>query len=89
VPHEALATLTEKYHLEGDVVRRKISLTNDFEQAAERYRSLGKVDQDHLVDNIVDSLGKADKPIQLRMVEIFPRPTKSLAGVWRKGLELN
>jgi catalase len=50
-------------------VRRKISKTNDFEQAGVRYRSLGKVDQDHLVDNIVDSLGKADKPIQQRMVE--------------------
>lgn len=69
MPHEAPATPAEKYHLDGDVVRRKIGLTNDFEQAGERFRSLGKVDQDHLVDNIVDSLGKADKPIQQLMVE--------------------
>lgn len=69
MPHEAPSTPAEKYHLDGDVVRRKIGLTNDFEQAGERFRSLGKVDQDHLVDNIVDSLGKADKPIQQLMVE--------------------
>ena len=81
MPHEAPSTPAERYHLEGDVVRRKISLTNDFEQAGVRYRSLSKVDQDHLVDNIVDSLGKADKPIQQRMVENLPRQTKSLAGV--------
>ena len=66
---EAPANPAERYHLEGEIVRRKISMTNDFEQAGVRYRSLGKVDQDHLVDNIVDSLRKADKPIQQRMVE--------------------
>jgi len=69
MPHEAPAYPTSHYHLEGDMVRRKISLTNDFEQAGERYRSLSKVDQDHLVDNIVDDLGKTDKPIQQCMVE--------------------
>jgi len=67
-PSEAQATVTAKGHMEGDMTRRRISLTNDFEQAGERYRSLSKVDQDHLVDNIVDSLGKADKSIQQRMV---------------------
>ncbi len=50
-------------------MRRKISVTNDFEQAGERYRSLSEVDQAHLVDNIVDSLSKADRPIQQRKVE--------------------
>lgn len=69
MPREAPAYPTSHYRVEGNVVRRKISLTNDFEQAGERYRSLSKVDQDHLIDNIVDSLGKADKPIQQRMVE--------------------
>lgn len=49
--------------------REKISLANDFQQAGERYHLLGKVDRDHLVGNIVDDLGKADKPIQRRMVK--------------------
>jgi catalase len=61
------------HHVEGDIVREKIALTDDYGQAGERYRSLGKTDQDHLVDNIADSLGKADKPIQQRMVEHFAK----------------
>ncbi|MEW6066812.1 MAG: catalase [Nitrospirota bacterium] len=69
MPREAPATATTQGHVEGDIRRQKINLTNDFEQAGERYRLLSKVDQDHLVDNIVDSLGKADKPIQQRMIE--------------------
>jgi catalase len=52
----------------GGQVRQKIALTNDFQQAGERYRSLSKIDQDHLVDNIVDSLSHAEKEIQERMV---------------------
>src|SRR3972149_2348963 len=64
-PAKPIEDLTAK----GKVVRKKIGLTNDFQQAGQRYRSLSKVDQDHLVDNIVDSLDHADKPIQKRMVE--------------------
>jgi catalase len=67
-PHEAPTLPNEELTLSGKVIRQKIGLTNDFQQAGERYRALSKVDQDHLVDNIVDSLGKADKPIQMRMI---------------------
>jgi catalase len=70
------------------MLRQKISLTNDFEQAGERYRSLSKVDQDHLVDNIVDSLGKADKPIQQRMVENLTKSDPELGKRVKKGLKL-
>jgi catalase len=87
MPHEAPVTPAENYHLEGDVVRRKISLTNDFEQAGVRYRTLGKVDQDHLVDNIVDSLGKADKPIQQRMVENLSKADQEFGRRVAEGLK--
>jgi len=87
-PREAPATATTHGHLEGDMLRQKISLTNDFEQAGERYRSLSKVDQDHLVDNIVDSLGKADKPIQQRMVENLTKSDPELGKRVTKGLKL-
>ena len=70
------------------MVRQKISLTNDFEQAGERYRSLSKVDQDHLVDNIADSLGKADKPIQQRMVENLTEADPEFGKRVAKGLKL-
>jgi catalase len=69
MPKEAQPTATTRTHVEGEIDRRKISLTNDFAQAGERYRGLSMMHQDHLVDNIVDSLGKADMPIQKRMVE--------------------
>jgi catalase len=74
--------------LSGRVVRQKIGLTNDFQQAGERYRSLGKVDQDHLVDNIVDSLGKADKPIQQRMITNFKKADPDLGKRVAKALAL-
>jgi catalase len=88
LPGEAPATQAEKYQLKGVVVRQKISLTNDFEQAGQRYRSLRKIDQDHLVDNIADSLGKANKTIQKRMVENLTRADPALGKRVAKGLKL-
>jgi catalase len=88
MPHEVPATATEKYNLEGAVVRRRISLTNDFEQAGQRYRSLGKMAQAHLVDNIVDSLGKANKQIQKRMVENLTKADREFGKRVAKGLKL-
>jgi catalase len=87
-PQEAEATSTEDYSIRGKVIRQKISLTNDFQQAGERYRSLSKVDQEHLIDNIVDSLEKADKPIQKRMVENLTKADPELGRKLRKGLKL-
>ncbi len=89
MPHEAPATPTEDYEIKGKVVRQKISLTNDFQQAGERYGSLGKVDQDHLVDNIADSLGKADRPIQQRMVANLKKADTKLGKRVAKALGLS
>jgi catalase len=88
MPKEAPAMPSGRYHLEGDVVRSKIRLTNDFEQAGERYRSLSKVDQDHLVNNIVDDLGKADKSIQRRMIENLAKADPELGQRVAKGVGL-
>jgi catalase len=87
-PKEAPAMPVDSYHLEGDMMRRKISLANDFEQAGLRYRSLSKIDQDHLVDNIVDSLGKANKPIQQRMIENLSQADTNLGKRVLEGLKL-
>jgi catalase len=88
MPHEAPATDTTKEKLRGEIGRRKISLTNDFTQAGERYRSLSKVDQDHLVDNIVDSLSHAEMPIQKRMVENLRKADPNFGKRVAKGLKL-
>jgi catalase len=87
-PHEAQSSLAEDLTLSGKVVRQKINLTDDFRQAGERYRSLGKVDQDHLIDNICDSLGKADKPIQQRMIANFKKADPELGQRITKVLRL-
>ncbi|MBN1233864.1 MAG: catalase [Candidatus Coatesbacteria bacterium] len=78
MPKEASPIPLEDLKLEGKVGRQKISKTNDFEQAGEHYRSLSKVDQDHLIDNIVDSLCKVNKEIQMRMIENFMKADKEL-----------
>jgi catalase len=88
MPHEAPATDTIHEHLDADIVRQKISLTNDFKQAGERHRSLGKTDQDHMVDNIVDSLSHAEKPIQKRMVENLTQADPEFGKRVAKGLKL-
>ena len=68
-PGEAPPAPASVTHVEGVMEQRRLELTNDFEQAGERYRSLDKVGQNHLVGNIVDSLGNAQKPIQKRMLK--------------------
>ena len=89
IPCEAPDTPTEDSNIKGKVVRQKISLTNDFQQAGERYRSLGKMDQDHLVDSIADSLGKANKPIQQRMVASLKKADPKLGKRIAKELGLD
>jgi catalase len=88
MPREAPAIAITHNHLKGDMSRQKISLTNDFEQAGGRYRSLGKIGQDHLIDSIVDSLGKAYKPIQRRMVENLTKADPELGKRVARGLKL-
>ena len=87
MPHEAPSTATTHEHLDADIGRQKISLTNDFSQAGERYRSLSKMDQDHLVGNIVDSLSHAEKPIQKHMVENLSKANSELGKRVAEGLE--
>jgi catalase len=87
-PKEAPAVPAFRQRLDGEVTRHKISLTNDFEQAGERYRTLDKVDRDHLVDNIVDSLGKANKEIQQRMVANLTKADAQFGKRVAEGLKL-
>jgi catalase len=88
MPCETPGTPTEDYTIKGKVTRQKISITNDFQQAGERYRSLGKVDQEHLIDNIADSLGKADRPIQKRMAANLQKADPELGKRVAKALKL-
>jgi catalase len=87
-PKEAENIPAGKYHFEGDAVRQKIILTNDFEQAGERYRLISNIDRDHLVDNIIDDLGKTKKEIQKRMVVNLTKADSKFGIRVSKGLKL-
>jgi catalase len=88
MPREAPVTCETHEHLDADIGRKKISMTNDFKQAGERYRSLSKIDRDHLVGNIVDSLGHADKSIQKRMVHNLDEADPELGRRVAEGLKI-
>ena len=76
------------YQLEGEVTRQKISLTNDFAQAGERYHSLSKLDQEHLVDNLIADLIHIDKPIQKRVIDNLTKADSALGRSLASGLKL-
>ncbi|MEA1909182.1 MAG: catalase [Euryarchaeota archaeon] len=87
-PGEALAGNPYLHRIEGEVTRQKIRLTDDFTQAKERYQSLSKMDQEHLVDNLVADLLKIDRPIQQRMVGNLVNADPDLGRLVAQGLKL-
>jgi len=76
------------YQVDGEVTRRKISLTNDFAQAGERYHSLSKIDQAHLIDNLIADLMHIDKSIQKRVIGNLTKADSTLGRFVAKGLKL-
>jgi catalase len=63
-------------------------MANDFKQAGERYRSLGKMNKDHLAGNIADSLGHAEKSIQKRILQNLGEADPELGRRVAEGLKL-
>jgi len=87
-PVEAPAGTPYVYRVEGEVTRKKISKTKDFQQAGEKYRSLSKMDQEHLIDNLITDLMQIDKPIQQRVIENLTKADPELGKSVAKGLKL-
>jgi catalase len=85
---EAPSGASRVNRVEGEVTRQKINLTNDFAQAGERYRSLSKMDQEHLVDNLIADLMHIDKPIQQRIIENLTKADVELGKSVANGLKL-
>src|SRR5450759_2942738 len=75
------------YQLEGEVTRQKISLTNDFAQAGERYHSLSKIYQEHLIDNLIADLMHIDKSIQKRVIDNLIKADSALGRSVARGLK--
>jgi catalase len=58
-------------YVEGPVERKKISRTNDFKQAGERYRSFEDWEREDLIANLISNLKQCNRDIQERMVGFF------------------
>lgn len=58
-------------HYEAHLVRQKITRTNDFAQAGERYRAFEPWERDELIQNLVSALKDCPRDIQDRMVSYF------------------
>ena len=57
--------------IEGRLTRKRLPRTNDYAQAADRYRLMMDWERDDLIHNMVDLLGQCDRHIQERMVWHF------------------
>lgn len=71
----------------GEAMRQKISKTNDFAQAGAKYRSLSKVEQAHLIDNIIADLSVIDKTIRTRVVANLSKAEPALGKAIKSGLK--
>jgi catalase len=57
--------------IRGRLTRKRIPLTNDYQQAGERYLLSQQWEKDDLVANLVGALSQCERPIQERMVWHF------------------
>ena len=56
-------------YVAGPVMRKKLSRTNDYEQAGERYRAFEDWERDELISNLVTNLAQCNPDIQERMIQ--------------------
>jgi catalase len=87
-PKEAPGGISYAHRVVGEVTRRKIRKTSDFQQAGKKYRSLTKKDQEHLVDNLIADLKPVNKPIQRRVVNHLTKADPKLGRAVAKCLKL-
>lgn len=71
----------------GNIERKVIRNKDDFTQAGELYRSLSKMDQDHLVDNLIDNLMFVNDSIQKKVVSFFIKADEEFGNRVAKGLD--
>ncbi len=85
-PVEAPSGTPPVYRVEGEVTKKKISRTNDFQQAGNKYRFLSQMDREHLVGNLIADLMPIDKQIQQRVITNLSKADVELVDSWLKAL---
>jgi catalase len=87
-PIESASGTQSTFQVEGYATRKKISKTNDFQQATAKYLLLSKTDKEHLIDNLVADLTPVQKQIQQRVIANLVRVDQELGKSVAKGLKL-
>jgi catalase len=87
-PVESQSGTQSVFRLEGEVDKKKIGKTNDFQQAGEKYRSLSKTDKEHLIGNLIADLAPIQKQIQERVIANIIKADVELGKSVTKGLKL-
>jgi catalase len=54
--------------IEGQLTRARLPRTNDYQQAADRYRTMMDWERDDLVANFIDLFGQCERVVQERMI---------------------
>lgn len=86
-PRPADIAVPKPVFVEGDVERKTIPRTDDFEQAGERYRSLSDAERSNLSDNIAVELWKCRKDIIERVLGYFEKADADFAENVRNDME--
>ena len=87
-PMESPVGTQSTFQVGGDAIRKKISKTNDFQQAEAKYLSLSKTDQEHLVNNLIADLTPIQKKIQERAIANLTKANSELGKSVAKGLKI-
>ncbi|MUG95821.1 catalase [Scytonema sp. UIC 10036] len=74
-------------YVQGPVIGQKISRTNDYKQAGERYRTFEDWERDDLILNLVTQLKQCSPHIQQRMVEHLMQCDPEYGKRVKEGLE--
>ncbi len=86
-PKVAQSPISEPIFIEGNLVREEIEKTDNFTQAGKRYRSLSKLEKDHLVENIVCDLKCVREDIQDKVLYNLNCADKDLGNRVRRGIK--
>lgn len=78
----------EPYHKSSKAVLPE-TVSDDFKQAGVRYRSLNKKNQDHIVDNIIESMLFVNDSTQRKMVSHFLKADEELGNRIARGLDFS
>jgi len=87
-PAESSVGAQSTFEVSGEAVRKKISKTNDFQQAGVKYLSLSKKDKEHLVDNLIADLTPIQRKIQERVIGNLTKANPELGKSVAKGLKI-